>query len=92
MHYSNTNNPVDFPKVNVLSYLSGDDRTSILHGIPIQYKNEILKLFREYGFKVKIRYRGPRVHNVNRGRINNRSSCLMGDATTFTVYPKEYTK
>ena len=88
MHYSNTNNPIDFPRLNVLAYLSGDDRTSIMHGIPIQYKNEILKLFREDGFKVKIRYRGPRVHNVNRTKFTNRCSCLMADATSFAVYKR----
>jgi len=72
--------------MNILSFLSGDNRTSIMHGIPIQYKDFILGLFRNEGCKIKIRYRGPRSHNVDRSPFNNRCSCLMKDATSFAIY------
>ena len=68
------------------NYISGGDRTSIWHGIPIQHRNEVLRELKTEGIKVKIRYRGPRSHNTQRGRFNNRCSCLLADATTFAVY------
>lgn len=72
--------------LSFINYLSGGDRESIWHGVPIRYRNEMLQELRKNDVKVKIRYRGPRAHNVGRGRLNNQGSCLMADATTFAVY------
>ena len=69
-------------------YVSGSGRTSIFHGIPVQYREEVLRRLKFAGIKVKLRYRGPRAHNHNRGPFTNSCSCLMRDAVTFAVYPK----
>ena len=81
----------------VLQYVSGDDRQSIMHGIPMQYLNEIKHRFAIDGMKIKIRYRGPRSHRYPKGArrwesgpnysvINAHSTCLKADATSFAVY------
>ena len=69
-------------------YVSDSGRTSIFHGIPVQYREVVLRRLKIAGIKVKLRYRGPRAHNYNRGRFTNSCSCLMQDAVTFAVYPK----
>jgi hypothetical protein len=72
--------------MNFLSYLSGDDRTSILHGVPIDYLDEIRLRFAICGFRIKVRFRGPRKHRRTMDRRNAQSYCLMADAVTFAVY------
>ena len=70
--------------MHILSYVSGDNRRSMLHGVPIEYLGEIRRLCAIDGTKVKVRYRGPRKHRSD--RFNARSYCLKGDAVTFAVY------
>ena len=67
-------------------YRSGENRTSLFHGIPIQFRNEILFLAKDSEVKIRLRYRGPRAHNKARGRLTNRGSCLLKDAKTLAVY------
>ena len=79
--------------MHILSYMSGDNRRSILHGIPMQHLDYIRKLFAKDGFKIKVRYRGPRKHRYVSGasvcsRFNARCNCLKADATTFAVYSR----
>jgi len=75
-------------KTDIRPFLSDDTRTSILHGVPIQHRDEIIRRAKLAGVKIKIRYRGPRSHNKYRGSFVNRCSCLMKDATSFAVYPR----
>ena len=61
-------------------------RNSWLHGVPATMRDEVLSYFKYQGIKVKLRYRGPRAHRVNRSAATKQSSCLMADATSFAVY------
>lgn len=81
----------------VLQYKSSDMEQSILKGVPMQYLDEIRRLFAIDGIKIKIRYRGPRSHRYPKGArrwesgpnysvINAHSNCLKADATSFAVY------
>jgi hypothetical protein len=74
--------------MHILHYMSGDNRQSILHGIPIQYLDEIRRLFATDGMKIKVRYRGPRFHNAGRSWSSRQSTCLKVDAKTFAVYKR----
>lgn len=67
-------------------YVSPPWETSILKGVPVSLKDQFLDQARLVGFKVKIRYRGPRKHRLDRSRFTRQSSCILADAVTFTVY------
>ena len=65
--------------------------------VPICYRDDVLKAYRDAGIPVRIRYRGPRTPSVGREmtyrghtycRTRNRAmqDCLRADATHFTVY------
>ena len=60
--------------------------TSLFKGVPITMRERVLEYYKSMGWKVKLRYRGPRKHNTLRNPYTNQSSCLMKDATTFAVY------
>jgi hypothetical protein len=60
--------------------------TSLFKGVPIEMRERVLAYYKSMGWKVKLRYRGPRVHNTFRNPYTNQSSCLMKDAKTFAVY------
>lgn len=53
--------------------------TSLFKGVPIAMRERVLKYYKACGWKVKLRYRGPRVHGTQ-------SCCVLQDATTFAVY------
>ena len=69
--------------------------------VPISLRETLLNLYREAGIKVRIRYRGSRIHSVGREmpcigstntyrRTRNQANqdCLRDDATHFTVYAR----
>jgi hypothetical protein len=72
----------------ILSYMSGENRRSIMHGIPMQYLAEIKRLFANEGMKIKVRYRGPRSKDRGRSWANRQSTCLKSSAVSFAVYPR----
>jgi hypothetical protein len=53
--------------------------TSLFKGVPIEMRERVLKYYKAMGSKVKLRYRGPRVHG-------SQSTCVLRDAKTFAVY------
>lgn len=53
--------------------------TSLFKGVPISMRDRVLKYYKSMGWKVKLRYRGPRTHG-------SQSTCVLRDATTFAVY------
>jgi len=53
--------------------------TSIFKGVPISMREKVLAYYKACGWKVKLRYRGPRTHG-------SQSTCVLRDATTFAVY------
>lgn len=53
--------------------------TSLFKGVPVAMRERVLKYYKACGWKVKLRYRGPRVHG-------SQSTCVLRDATTFAVY------
>ena len=53
--------------------------TSLFKGVPIEMRERVLKYYRAMGWKVKLRYRGPRTHGTQQ-------NCVLRDATTFAVY------
>jgi hypothetical protein len=68
--------------MHILQYKSGSDRQSIMHGIPMQYLDEIKRLFAIDGVKIKVRYRGPRSHRYNKGesryRVQTKAGIIRG--------------
>jgi len=53
--------------------------TSVFKGVPISMREKVLAYYKACGWKVKLRYRGPRIHG-------SQSTCVLQDATTFAVY------
>lgn len=74
--------------MHILHYMSGENRRSILHGIPMQYLDEIKRLFSNDGMKIKVRYRGPRAMDRGRSWFTRQSTCLKSRAGTFAVYAR----
>jgi hypothetical protein len=74
--------------MHILQYLSGDNRRSILHGIPMQYLDEVRRLFANDGYKIKVRYRGPRAMDKGRSWATRQSTCLKSRAVSFAVYSR----
>jgi hypothetical protein len=68
------------------------------YGIPIELREEVLKMYRDANIPVRIRNRGPRAASIGRVITTNtgrtyvrtrkqaRQDCLPEDATHFTVY------
>jgi hypothetical protein len=53
--------------------------TSLFKGVPVAMRERVLSYYKACGWKVKLRYRGPRTHGTQ-------SYCVLQDATTFAVY------
>ncbi len=74
--------------MHILHYMSGENRRSILHGIPMQYLDQVKQLFANDGYKIKVRYRGPRSMDTGRSWFNRQSTCLKSRAVSFAVYAR----
>jgi hypothetical protein len=73
-------------QMNTFNYLEryrSPGNTSFYKGVPVSYRDLVLKYYKTRGFKVKLRYRGPRTHGTQ-------SYCTLGDATTFAVYVRTW--
>ena len=75
--------------MNFGQFVSPPWETSIIKGVPVAHKDEFLHQARLAGFKVKLRYRGPRNHRMDRSKFTKQASCLLADAVTFTVYNRK---
>ena len=73
----------------------------LAYWVPMAYREDVLKAYRNRGLKVRIRFRGSRIASVGREmpcigssrtykRTRNQANqdCLMADATHFTVYER----
>jgi hypothetical protein len=58
---------------------------AMFKNIPIVLLDDFKKSFANDG-KFRIRYRGPRAHNVTRYHGRRQSTCLKKDAERFSVY------
>ena len=67
----------------LLAQYNSPNNTSIVKGVPIQYRERVLSYYKSMGIKVKLRYRGPRVHGTQ-------SYCVLRDAKTFAVYERTW--
>ena len=74
--------------MHILHYMSGENRRSIMHGIPMQYLDQVKQLFANDGYKIKVRYRGPRSMDTGRYWAARQSTCLKSSAVSFAVYPR----
>jgi hypothetical protein len=74
--------------MHILHYMSGENRRSIMHGIPMQYLDQVKQLFANDGYKIKVRYRGPRAMDRGRSWATRQSTCLKSRAVTFAVYSR----
>lgn len=76
------------PYMSLQTYRSPVEESSIFKGIPIQYYNSKMmkKMVVLCGGKLRVKFRGPRKHNIDRAAYLNRSTCLRKDAVTFAVY------
>ena len=59
---------------------------AMFKNIPIVLLDDLKKSFANDGNKYRIRYRGPRAHNVTRHQSRRQSTCLKKDAVRFIVY------
>lgn len=59
---------------------------AMFKNIPIVLLDDFKKSFANDGNKYRIRYRGPRAHNVTRYQSRRQSTCLKKDAERFSVY------
>jgi hypothetical protein len=57
-------------------------RASLFHGIPIEYRDEVLARMRVAGISVHLFYRGSRKNK----KWNRQSMCDRANAETFAVY------
>jgi hypothetical protein len=64
------------------------NRTAIYTRIPICQLDVFRKTFRQYGLSFKMRYRGPRynIPSAQRRAGSKQTTCLLEDATHFSVY------
>lgn len=67
-------------------FRSGTRDNSTFKNIPIVLLDDFKKSFANDGNKYRIRYRGPRAHNVIRYQSRQQSTCLKKDAVRFSVY------
>ena len=81
MIFENFTNHKDVASVLVHYYSSSN--ASVYKGVPIRHRERVLAYYKANGIKVKLRYRGPRIHGTQ-------SYCTLGDATTFAVYPRTW--
>lgn len=58
-----------------------NDERAIAKGVPIDLLESFQAFGRAKGFKLRYRFRGPRM-----GRLNGQAHCLKQDAITFAVY------
>lgn len=66
-------------------FRSGTRDNSLFKNIPIVLLDDFKKSFANDG-KFRVRYRGPRAHNVARYHGRRQSTCLKKDAERFSVY------
>ena len=73
---------IDFTKYKV------NGRTAIYTKVPIQYLDAFRYFSAKMGNFYRIRYRGPRNTEFDKGRgyLTRQSSCLKAAATSFSVY------
>jgi hypothetical protein len=71
--------------------------------VPIELRETVLKLYKDVGMKIRLRYRGSRAQSVGRlmprypasagfyKRTRNQANqdCLLADATHFTIYNRD---
>jgi hypothetical protein len=72
----------------ILSYMSGENRRSIMHGIPMQYLDQVKQLFANDGYRIRIKYRGPRAMDTGRSYYARKGTCLKSSAVSFAVYSR----
>lgn len=69
------------PQLKLTKYVSGSDRVSVLHGVPMQAESAVrawVYANRPNGVRVRVRFRGPRRY----GRLDT----LRQHAERFDVY------
>jgi hypothetical protein len=64
---------------SLLEQYRSPSNASYYKGIPVRLRDVVLSYYKAQGWKVKLRYRGPRTHGTQ-------SYCVLRDATTFAVY------
>ena len=72
-----------YATLELLKPYKSPSNTSVFKGVPIALRERVLTYYKSVGIKVKLRYRGPRVHGTQ-------SYCTLGDAKTFAVYERTW--
>ena len=67
----------------LLEQYRSPNNTSVFKGVPVELRERVLEYYKSVGIKVKLRYRGPRVHGTQ-------SYCVLRDAKTFAVYVRTW--
>lgn len=72
----------------IQQYASGLDRKSIVHDVPMQYRDELVRVFNSVRIPVRVKYRGPRNTPADSGRsiIARQGTCLKQNAKSFALY------
>ena len=72
-----------YATLELLKPYKSPSNTSVFKGVPVELRERVLEYYKSVGIKVKLRYRGPRVHGTQ-------SCCVLRDAKTFAVYERTW--
>ena len=72
-----------YATLELLKPYKSPSNTSVFKGVPVAMRERVLSYYKSVGIKVKLRYRGPRVHGTQ-------SYCVLRDAKTFAVYERTW--
>lgn len=72
----------------IQQYASDLNRRSIVHGVPMQYRDHLVSIFNSVHIPVRVKYRGPRNTPADTGRstIARQGTCLKQNAKSFALY------
>ena len=72
-----------YDTLELLKPYKSPSNTSVFKGVPVALRERVLSYYKFIGIKVKLRYRGPRIHGTQ-------SYCVLRDAKTFAVYVRTW--
>ena len=66
-----------YATLELLKPYKSPSNTSVFKGVPVELRERVLEYYKSVGIKVKLRYRGPRVHGTQ-------SYCTLGRSEEHT--------
>ena len=72
--------------LNLNCFRSPANEVSVFKNIPMDMLDLVRDRLKSKGLKITVRYRGPRPASPGRYKCTAQSTCLIKDATRFSVY------